>query len=60
MQKDIFTEYKVEWFVKDELNEMSHNKLIKVLKFIRIEDIKKYTISGFNQDKIWKILIKLN
>lgn len=58
MEKDIFTEYKLDWFVKDKLEEMTHDKLIKILKFIRLNNIKRYTISGLTKHT-WKVLIKI-
>lgn len=58
-KKDYFTEYKLEWFEQNKLDEMTHDKLTKLLSYVRREGIKKYTISGFNQHKEWKILIKI-
>ena len=48
-KKDYFTEYKLEWFEKDKLDEMIHDKLTKLLSYVRREGIKKYTIKS----KVW-------
>lgn len=57
--KDFYTEYKLEWFDNNRPQEMTHNRLAKLLKFVRLQNIKTYTISGFNQKKEWRILIKI-
>lgn len=57
--KDFYTEYKLEWFDNDKPDEMTNDKLTKLLRFVRLQNIKRYTISGLNQKKEWKILIKI-
>lgn len=57
--KDIFIEYKLNWIDdKGNPDELLHDKLIKILKYVRLQNIKKYTITGFNK-KEWKILINI-
>ena len=57
--KDVFMEYKLEWTEDGEPQEMFHDKLSKLLRFIRMESIRDYTISGETSTGEWKIILKI-
>lgn len=57
--KDVFLEYKLEWFENREPQEMIHDKLSKILRFVRMESIRDYTISGQTTTGEWKVILKI-
>jgi ribosomal protein S15P/S13E len=50
MNKDLFS-------LREE--EIFNTRMMKLLSYVKREGIKKYVISGLNQNKEWKILIKI-
>ena len=58
-KKDYFTEFKLEWFDNNKPEEIFNTRMTKLLSYAKREGIKRYTISGFNQNKEWKMLIKI-
>lgn len=58
-QKDTFIEYKLEYIEKGEKKIMEHTQLSKILRFIRRELIKDYSIFGFTTKNEWKLIMKI-
>ena len=57
--KDVFYEYLLEFTENGKLVEMFNDKLSKLLRFIRIEGIKNYTIKGITRSGEHKIILKI-
>ena len=57
--KDVFVEYKLEWISSGEEEEMTHFKLVAILKYVRTIGIHNYTISGLTSNGNWKLLMKI-
>lgn len=58
-KKEYFTEFKLECFDSNKEEEIFNTRMMKLLSYVKREGIKKYVISGLNQNKEWKILIKI-
>ncbi len=57
--KDVFIEYLLEFTEDGKPAELFNTKLSRLLRFVRTEDLKKYTIKGINQSGENKILLKI-
>lgn len=57
--KDVFVEYKLEWISSGEEEEMTHFKLVAILKYVRTIGIHDYKISGLTSSGNWKLLMKI-
>lgn len=57
--KDVFIEYKLEWLSKEGPDEMTHERLTAILKYIRTINIKEYKISGMTKDGEWKLIMRI-
>jgi hypothetical protein len=57
--KDVFMEYILEFTENGEPQELYNTRLSKLLRFIRIESIRDYTIKGINQAGESKIILKI-
>ena len=57
--KDVFMEYILEFTEDGKPEEFSSNRLSKLLRFIRIEGIKDYTINGITKSGETKIVLKI-
>ena len=57
--KDVFLEYKLEWVENGQPQEMLHDRLSKLLRFVRMESIRDYTISGETNTGEWKLVLKI-
>ena len=57
--KDVFMEYLVEFTEDGKPEELYNTRLSKLLKFVRTQDIKDYTIKGINQSGESKIILKI-
>jgi hypothetical protein len=57
--KDVFMEYLLEFTEDGKPEELSSNRLSKLLRFIRIEGIKSYTIKGITKSGETKIVLKI-
>ena len=57
--KDFFTEYKLNYKEKGEPTELFRNELSRILRFVKTQSIKDYTISGLTNKGEWKILMKI-
>lgn len=57
--RDVFYEYLLEFTEDGKPEEMFNDKLSKLLRFIRIEGIKNYTIKGITRSGEHKIILKI-
>lgn len=57
--KDVFIEYKLEWLENGEPQEMFHDKLSKILRFIRMESIRNYKVLGQTTTGEWKLVLNI-
>jgi hypothetical protein len=57
--KDVFMEYILEFTENGEPQELYNTRLSKLLRFIRMESIRDYTIKGINQEGESKIILKI-
>lgn len=57
--KDVFMEYLLEFTENGEPQELYNTRLSKLLRFVRSEAIRDYTIKGINQSGETKILLKI-
>jgi len=57
--KDVFIEYKLEWFENGESQEMFHDKLSKILRFVRMESIRSYKVIGQTTAGEWKLVLNI-
>lgn len=57
-QKDTFIEYRLDYIENGEKQVMFHVMLSKILRFVRIESLRDYSIYGFTKDE-WKLLMKI-
>jgi hypothetical protein len=57
--RDVFYEYLLEFTEDGKPEEMFNDKLSKLLRFIRMEGIKSYTIKGINRSGEHKIILKI-
>lgn len=55
--KDVFIEYKLEYIGTDGTDTLTRDRLTSLLKFVRNNKLRKYTISGFKNGK-WEVMIK--
>lgn len=57
--RDVFMEYLLEFTEDGKPEELSSNRLSKLLKFIRMQGIKNYTIKGITKSGETKIVLKI-
>jgi hypothetical protein len=57
--KDVFMEYILEFTENGEPEELYNTRLSKLLRFVRMEGLKDYTISGQTSTGEWKIILKI-
>ena len=57
--KDVFMEYILEFTEDGKPEELFNNRLSKLLRFIRMEGIKNYTIKGITKSGDTKIVLKI-
>jgi hypothetical protein len=58
-QKDTFIEYRLDYIESGEKQEMYHAMLSKVLRFVRNESLRDYSIYGLTTKDEWKLLMKI-
>jgi hypothetical protein len=58
-KKDTFIEYKLEYIEKGEKKVMNHTQLSKILRFIRRDSIRDYSIFGLSIKKEWKLIMRI-
>lgn len=58
-QKDTFIEYRLEYVEKGEKQLMEHTQLSKILRFIRHDSIRDYSIFGLTKKNEWKLIMKI-
>lgn len=57
--KDVFMEYLLEFTEDGKPTELFNTRLSRLLRFVRAEGLKSYTIKGINQSGENKILLKI-
>ena len=57
--KDVFMEYVLEFTENGEPEELYNTRLSKLLRFVRMEGLKDYTIKGKTSTDEWKIVLKV-
>jgi hypothetical protein len=57
--KDVFMEYLLEFTENGEPQELSNTRLSKLLRFVRMEGIRDYTIKGITKEGESKIMLKI-
>ena len=57
--KDVFMEYLLEFTEDGKPEELFNNRLSKLLRFVRMESIKNYTIKGITKSGDTKIVLKI-
>lgn len=55
--KDVFIEYKLEYDDLKGPDTLIHDRLTSILKFVKINRLSEYTISGFKNGE-WQVMIK--
>lgn len=54
---NVFIEYKLEYDGPEGPDTLLHDRLTSILKFVRNNNLRKYTISGFKNGQ-WEVMIK--
>jgi len=57
--KDVFMEYLLEFTEDGRPEELYNTRLSKLLRFVRVEEIKNYTIKGITRSGETKIVLKI-
>ena len=57
--KDVFIEYLLEFTEDGKPEELYNTRLSKLLRFVRVEDIRNYTIKGITRSGETKIVLKI-
>jgi hypothetical protein len=57
--KDVFMEYLLEFTEDGKPEELFNDRLSKLLRFVRVEGIKDYTIKGITKSGEIKIVLKI-
>jgi len=57
--KDVFMEYLLEFTEDSKLEELFNTRLSKLLRFVRVEGIKDYTIKGITKSGDTKLVLKI-
>ena len=57
--KDVFMEYLLEFTEDGKPEELYNTRLSKLLRFVRVEDIRNYTIKGITRSGETKIVLKI-
>jgi len=57
--KDVFMEYLLEFTEDGKPEELFNDRLSKLLRFVRVECIKDYTIKGITKSGETKIVLKI-
>lgn len=58
-RNDVFVEYCLTWINGKDPEEMCSDRLTVLLKYIRIEGIKKFTIYAITKDDVKKLLMDI-
>lgn len=58
-QKDTFIEYRLDYIENGEKQVMYHAMLSKILRFVRNESLRDYSIYGLTTKDEWKLLMKI-
>jgi hypothetical protein len=56
--KDVFHEYKLEWYENSIPQEIFDTRLSRLLRFVRVEGIRSYTIIGITRNGDTKLVLK--
>ena len=57
--KDVFMEYLLEFTEDSKPEELFNTRLSKLLRFVRVEGIKDYTIKGITRSGDTKLVLKI-
>ena len=57
--KDVFMEYLLEFTEDSKPEELFNTRLSKLLRFVRVEGIKDYTINGITKSGDTKLVLKI-
>ena len=57
--KDVFMEYLLEFTENGKPEELFNDRLSKLLRFVRVEGIRDYTIKGITKSGETKIVLKI-
>ena len=57
--KDVFMEYLLEFTEDGKPEELFNSRLSKLLRFVRVEGIKNYTIKGMTKSGETKLVLKI-
>lgn len=57
--KDVFMEYLLEFTEDSKPEELFNTRLSKLLRFVRVEGIKDYTIKGITKSGDTKLVLKI-
>jgi hypothetical protein len=57
--KDVFMEYLLEFTEDSKSEELFNTRLSKLLRFVRVEGIKDYTIKGITKSGDTKLVLKI-
>lgn len=57
--RDVFMEYLLEFTEDGKPEELYNTRLSKLLRFVRVEDIRNYTIKGITRSGETKIVLKI-
>lgn len=57
--KDVFMEYLLEFTEDGKQEELYNTRLSRLLRFVRMESIKDYTIKGKTSTGEWKLVLKI-
>jgi hypothetical protein len=57
--KDVFMEYLLEFTENGKPEELYSSRLTKLLRFVRMEGLKDYTIKGITRSAEHKIILKI-
>jgi hypothetical protein len=57
--KDVFMEYLLEFTEDGKPEELYNTRLSKILRFVKMQSIKDYTISGKTSTGEWKLVLKI-
>lgn len=58
-QKDTFIEYRLDYIENGEKQELYSTMLSRILRFVRSQSLRDYSIYGFTTKDEWKLLMKI-
>ena len=58
-QKDTFIEYRLDYIENGEKQELYSTMLSRILRFVRNESLRNYSIYGFTTKDEWRLLMKI-